>query len=818
MTRNPMSDEMQKITELFDNFRADKYPLDRYESIGRRGVRRLDGYEKASGRAIYTMDIKLPGMLYAKFLTSPYPNARIKSMNTSKAEAFPGVRGVLRFDDPELPDMANLGGHVPNLVTVFPRCAYFQGEEVGAMIAADTESIVDEALKLIEVEWDERPFVLDEEKAILKDAALANPELYPDGNHYNQGFFDIEQHGDVEQGFAEADEIIEFKAKRSANTWVGPERPCGVFRWNGEYPEVWLKQQHPLVSKRSIASWFGGIPMNRIQLHCPYQGASFGGWSHVAWMMGPYYCAALLAKRTGRPVKWLFSRREDFYGGEMDEGTYFFKVGAKRDGTITAVKGRAIVSNQWFPVFGAFHHLSENTRIPNIHATLDAVQVNKGPTLPVRCEQNSNCLSLTLIFEHVAAALGMDPLEIALKNDGAEGHDMDWLNQRKAEMEFPVRDSLRECIEKGKAAIEWDKKWHAPGTRRLPNGRMHGIAFTWTHEWEDSSGSSEIAIRIERGDGTANVLGMRCDIGLNAETTYCQIAADELGMKVEDVFYRPHIDPGFFTMTPDSSTNLSVNGFAIRNAARLLKRKILEVATKPRGETARGSFSPAFPGRKPDDLDIKDSVIFVKDDPSIRMSIADLVGPAGGEGPLCSQPEMGRGAQRSSFTEPLFACGYQVQQGAYASQRLRLCRQAHFMEVEVDPETGEVEVTRVVNVNDVGRVISWEGCEAQQYGGSYMAIGRGRSEEVIHDPVTGVMLNGNLLDYKIATLQDIGNIDTLLVETGMGYGPYGAIGIAEDVATVVPGLISPAVHNALGVWVENYPITPDQVLKALGKA
>jgi len=395
---------------------------------------------------------------------------------------------------------------------------------------------------------------------------------------------------------------------------------------------------------------------------------------------------------------------------------------------------------------------------------------------------------------------------------------MGWLNDRKADMGFQVRDSLRECVEKGKAAIEWDRKWHAPGSRRLPNGRMHGMAFAWTHEWEDSSGTGEIAIRIEREDGTANILGMRCDIGVNAETAYCQVAADELGMKIEDVFYRPHMDPGFFTMTPDSSTNMSVNAFVVRNAARILKKRILELATKPQGRTSRGSFPPAFPGLKPEDLDIKDSSIFVKRDPSIRMTIAELVGPAGGEGPLATQPEMGRGAQRSNFTEPLFAYGWQVQQGAYASVRPRLTRQAHFMEVEVDPETGEVGVTRVVNVNDVGKVVSWEGCEGQQYGGSFMAVGRGRSEEVIHDPATGVMLNGNLLDYKVATIQDIGSISTHLVETALGYGPYGIVGIAEDVATVVPGLIVPAVHNAIGAWVESLPVTPDQVLRALGKA
>jgi len=810
-------DEMRKISELFDNLRSDPYPLEDYDYIGRRGVRRLDGYEKATGQAVYTIDVQLPGMLVAKFLTSPYPHAKIVSMDTRKAEAYPGVRAVLRYDDPGLPGSADLGGHVPNAIPVLPQVAHFQGEEVGAVVAADTESIADEALRLIEVNWEERPFVVDTEEALKQTAPLANPEMYPGRNYYNEEFLDVERHGDVEQGFAEADQIVEFECKRLLHTWIGPERPCGVFRWNGEYPEVWVKQQRPQISKRVLASWFGGIPMNRIQVHCLYQGASFGGWSQVPWNMGGQYCAAVLSKRTGRPVKWIFNRREDFYGGAMDEGVYLFKVGAKKDGTITAVKGRAILSNQWFPVFGIVHHLLENTRIPHVYGKLEAVQVNKGINVPTRCEQNANALSLTLVFDHVAHALGLDPVEVALKNDGVEGHDLTWLNQRKAEMGFQTRDSLRECIEKGKAAIGWDEKWHPPGTRRLPNGRMHGLGFTWTHEWEDSAGSSEMAIRIERTDGTATIFGMRCDNGVNAETAYCQIAADELGMRMEDVHYRPQVDAGFFAMTPDSSTNMSVNGFAVRNVARLLKQKILEAATRPRGVTSRGSFPPLFPDRRPEDLDIRQSVIYVKNEPSVRMTMAELVGASGVEGPMVADPEMGKGSPRSNFTEPLFAYGWHVQQGAYSSQRLRLCRQAHFMEVEVDAETGEVEIVKVVNVNDVGKVISWEGCEGQQYGGTYMGAGRGRSEEVIYDPVTGVMLNGNLLDYKIATILDIGSVETHLVETGMGYGPYGVVGIGEDVATVVPALIGPAVFNALGVWIDSFPVTPDKVLKALGK-
>lgn len=815
MTKSKEDIDAEILGEM-DRIRADRYPLPEYNHIGRRGVRRVDGYEKASGKALYTMDVAIPGMLHMRFLTSPYAHARIISMDTRKAEKLSGVRSILRYDDPELPAFAELGGHGPTRAVVLPHIAHFQGEEVGAAVAADTEEIACLALKLIEVEWEERPFVLEVDKALESSAPLANPEVHPESNLYNEGWHDVEELGDVEKGLANADVVVEFTARRRLHTWIGPERPCGVFRWNGEYPEVWVKQQRPHIAKRVISTWFGGIPMNRILLHCLYQGASFGGWSQVAWNMGGTYCAALIARRTGRPVKWTFSRREDFYGGEMDEGMYRFTVGATKDGTILAVKGHAQLSNQYFPVFGFTTHFLENTKIPNVYGRLQALQVNKGVNVPTRCEQNPNCLSFTLVFDHIADALNLDPVDVALKNDGCHGHDMAWLETRKVEMGFSRKDSLKECVERGKLAIDWDSTWHAPGTKRLTNGRMHGIAFTWTHEWEDSAGSSEIAIRIERADGTATLLGMRCDNGVNAETSYCQVVADELGMRMEDVIYRAQTDVGFFAMTPDSSTNMSVNGSAIRNAARILKQQILEAATKPRGEGQRGSFEPAFPGRAADDLDIKESVIFVKSEPSLRMSLAEFAGTAGVAGPV-SREELG-GAGRAMWTPPLFAHSFHVQVGAYSHTRPRLCRQTHFMEVEVDTETGAVEVTKVVNVNDVGKVVSWETCEGQQYGGTIMGVSRGLTEEVVYDPATGVMLNGNLLDYKIATMRDVGRIDTIAVETGMGYGPYGLVGIGEDVATVIPALLGPAVHNALGVWVDDFPITPAKVLKALGKA
>ena len=167
-----MMDDLKVFDELemFDNMVFDKAPLERYNNIGKRGVRRLDGFEKASGRAIYTMDMQLPGMLYGRFFTSPYPHAAIMRMETGKAESLPGVRSVLRYDDPELPALADLGGHPPSSVPVLPKVAHFEGEEVGAFVVADTEDIAEEALRLIEVEWEVRPFLLHTEDALKPGA------------------------------------------------------------------------------------------------------------------------------------------------------------------------------------------------------------------------------------------------------------------------------------------------------------------------------------------------------------------------------------------------------------------------------------------------------------------------------------------------------------------------------------------------------------------------------------------------------------------------------------------------------------------------
>jgi xanthine dehydrogenase molybdenum-binding subunit len=240
---------------------------------------------------------------------------------------------------------------------------------------------------------------------------------------------------------------------------------------------------------------------------------------------------------------------------------------------------------------------------------------------------------------------------------------------------------------------------------------------------------------------------------------------------------------------------------------------LLELATST-VNVVEYDVPPAFPDMTPDDLDIKDSVIFVKADPAICKPVAEVVSDHDGSMSFFHP----YAAIQNTTHEPVYATAYH-RQGRMGTEpgRHRLCRQAHFCEVEVDVETGEVEVTRVVNVNDVGKALCPEAVEGQMYGGTYMGIGRNRSEEHVWDPATGVLLNGNLIDYKFSTFNDVGPIDTLIVETGMGYGAYGTVGIGEDVGTDLTFMLHGAIYNAIGKWVDDGPVTPDKVLKALNK-
>ena len=765
--------------------------LEEYNYIGKRGVRRLDGYVKVSGEALYTRDIELPGMLYAKPLRSPYAHARIKSMDTSKAEDLPGVKAILKHDDPELEGE----GYTSQWFTycrLLWGTAYFQEMPMGVAVCAESEEIVDEALRLIEIEWEVLPFVLGFEEALESGAPIAQEDLNPDNNVRSESLSEV---GDIEAGFAEADKVIEFRMYRRVNTYAGVEPQSCVARWQGDNLEVWVKHQCPYETQKYLSNFH---PMNKTRVNVVYQGAMFGGLAWDGYSTLFPRLGMILSKRTGKPVKVMYDGSH-FYGTGDEPGVYYLKVGAKNDGTITAVKVES------FGTRGSVGKMMTSTKIPNFYDHNIFPHMNKGPD---HCFRHGavGCNVQTVVFDHVAGELGLDPTEVALLNDGC-GPGMAWasaeLVDHRHDHGMEERHSLKECIDAGKAAIDRDNKWHPPGTKELHNGKMHGLAFTWTYEWSPTPGQTFGSVLI-RSDGTVSIFSRHTDFGVSTETTLSQIAADEIGMKYEDVNHVPFYDVGGDLQEDGGSGGLVSNSPTVVRASRKVKQQLLELALKPvPWSFSRPPRGPFFPGLEPEDLGVKDSVIFEKANPGNKFTVKEVVNASWGQ------------CMRDMANEPVMAWDWSP---PLPGVHYYMCRQTHFMEVEVDTETGQVEITKVVNVNDVGKVINPEAAEAQQYGGTYMGLGRSGFEEEVYDPQTGAVLNDNLGFYPIPTLNDIGPIETILVETGLGYGPYGLCGIGEDIGACCTALFTPAVYNAIGKWVDDSPVTAERVLKALGKA
>lgn len=410
-----------------------------------------------------------------------------------------------------------------------------------------------------------------------------------------------------------------------------------------------------------------------------------------------------------------------------------------------------------------FNMIREHLKCPNVRSKERSLWQNAPYVTSFRCERNEPCFVHNTVLDWVADELGMDPTEVALVNSNDPGH------------------GLKECIEKGKEAIGWDEKWHLSGAKTLPNGKMHGIGFAWSFEWGCAGSTASAALRV-CPDGTAQVIGAMSDVGCAPETTYAMIAAEALGMRLEDVYMQlSGQDVGYTMQAASCSTCLCANGTVVKEVAEKAKVMLLERAA-PQFEVA------------PDELDIKDSVIYVKSAPENTLPIASLFW-----------------GESSDLTASVTSHGTPSERPPYELY------QAHFCEVEVDTETGEWKLKKTVLVNDVGTAIYPDSVNGQQYGGFIMGIGRDLGEELIYDSMTGVLLNGNFLDYKIATMLDCGSIEPYIKESGLGLGPFGSVGIGEDLAVLAMPLISNAIYNAIGVRINELPVTPDKVLKALGK-
>jgi CO/xanthine dehydrogenase Mo-binding subunit len=524
-----MGDHTFEVSPEF--LRWDGEPPYEWNAIGKSGLKHVDADEKVQGTAIYTRDIIVPNMLYAKPLVSPYAHAEIKNIDTTKAEALRGVIKVLTWKTPELelllesaaailPPGASsfLGESGPPL----PGYATYEGQPCGAIVIAESEDIADEGVRLLEVEWEELPFVLDPDAALEEGAPIADPENNPEDNILVP--YTTEEIGDVDAGFKEADGIAEFSTSRAYNTYAGVEAGSSVARMLGNQLEVWIHTQE--VSNTSKVSTLCGIPVNMLNAHGPYGGGTYGHGKVPGASCAPL--AVLSAMLTRRPVKFLYDAAvSHFYGGSDDYGKSNIKVGFKNDGTITAVQAdfrqgdghdNAIFSSN-------IYYLFDSTSIPNIQGTWIHAQTNQGATSATRCEGLASANLYSMVMNRVAAELNMDATEVALKNDGNCGDGSDWLDDYKARHGFPARDSLTECMDVGRKAADWDNKLHAAGTKKLANGKMHGIGCNWLHGWHNhESQTCDCTIEICH-DGTVRILGQYCDTGVSGPSAYCQIVA-----------------------------------------------------------------------------------------------------------------------------------------------------------------------------------------------------------------------------------------------------------------------------------------------------
>jgi CO/xanthine dehydrogenase Mo-binding subunit len=800
---------------------------------------RHDASDKLSGQAVFTRDLNFPGMLYAKILTSPYAHAKITSMDTRKAEALTGVRDILKFDDPDIALENTTGGYCAaayNILTL-PDTSDFYQHPMGVVVVADSEEICDRALRLIDIRWEERPFILDMEESLKPGAPQIMPEvlrLNRQAKEPNTLKTRTTEIGDIQKGFSEADKIFEYTITRAHNTVAGVEAMACVVQWRGDFLDIWphhTAHMQPVLSSPSnlnqglsgVAIGYG-IPQpdpnpnatgrakplapicehNKITVTVPYQGAWYGGIAWLGYSTAFIRMAAILAKRAkNRPVKLLFDE-SNFYVNGDDAAIYRCKVGAQKDGTITAC--------DWH-VVGPFEELHiekthESTGIPNMRNTQEWALINQGHHICFRHGSHC-CVPHHVMFSRVAAEFGLDPTEVALKNDGCKGHYWDWVTQYQKENGFPQRQSLKEIIKLGKEAIGWDQKWHAAGVRKLPNGRLHGLGFVHINEWSWIAGRMFGCLILREGKLT--IVGLRADFGMDTESAFRHCVASEAGLRYEDIVVQQQRSDAnsYVFWVPGGSMGISQTTPQLVVAARELKRKILNYAIRPPSApmipgAKLGPSQSIFQGKNIEDLDVKDGYVFEKANPNNRRSVKEVAASFWGEDPAIIHP-----------TVPGIS-GLTLN-GKPHPEMYIMSRQAHFIEVEVDDETGEVMVTSLVCVNDVGHLFNRRGAEAQQYGGAIMGLGRSATEEKVYCPRTGVGLNFDNIGYRIGTMNDYPSVQCIINESHLGYSSYGACGVGEDTGASLSGITAGAIYNATGKWALDYPLTPDKVLKALGK-
>ena len=743
-----------------------------FNVLGKSHVR-VDAFDKVTGHSIYAGDVYLPEMLMCKVLTSPRSHARIVSVDTSEAEALPGVRGVITGKD--FPDVFFGSGALRDRRVMARDEVFYVGEPVAA-VAADDEITAVEALSLIRVEYEDLDAVVDPVASLTGSSTVVHPDLEDfEGYGFALGgnnctMLDADR-GDVDAAFSDANHIIEetYHTQPINQGFLEPMACVANVEANGRLT-VWASTQGPYQVRQQLASVLN-MPIGNIKIIAMEMGGGFGAKLRLALEAFP----AMLAMKTHQPVKLVNTREETFtLNGPRLETNIYLKTAVTNDGKITAREARSIFDVGAYlgagPNSGVGHGLGAYN-IPNFRLRSYGVYTNK---VYVGSYRASGVADMTFAVEshmdEIAHKLGIDPLEFRRRNALEEG-DIGVSGAR-----IP-RHGLAEVMDalEGKMDLPRANRGtvHDSGNERMARGV--GIAVG---EWRSGSGPSTASISLNE-DGTVGLLTGSVDIS-GSDTSLAQIAAEVLGLELEQVIVaKRDTDLAPFTGPSGGSRIVYSQGKAVEMAAGDARDKLLALAADRLGVQA-------------DALECEGGTVYVMDNPPqsiglgqlARMSLSSRGGPIVGTASLSSMPY-----------NPVFNA-----QGA---------------EVIVDRETGQIKVTRFVQAQDVGLAVNPMGVEGQLEGGAMQGIGRALSEEILIDPNTGQVRNPSLATYLMPLAIDMPEFENVLVEVPSEDGPFGLRAVAEPPGFGPPAAIANAIFDAVGVRIRTLPLSPERVLAAM---
>jgi xanthine dehydrogenase YagR molybdenum-binding subunit len=722
---------------------------------------RIDAYERVSGAAVYTLDLQLPGMLHAAVVRCPHAHARVKRVDTSRAEAMPGVRGVLTAATPGAAVPWYQGREGPLSMLFDPHCRQ-EGEEVAAVVA-DTVLQAHDAAHAVVVEYEVLPFVVDAERALAAEA----PKVFEWGNRIGQPR--RYARGDVDAGFAAADAVVEMTFRTPVQMHTPMEVHASVAQWDGDRLTVWDSTQGVYAIRDALAATFK-LPLAAVRVIGRYMGGGFG----AKLELGKYTAIAVLfARRLGRPVKAALTREETFLvAGNRPSNVIWLKAGAKRDGTLTALDARLMGPAGAYPTGAtSAYQIGDLYTCASVRYETTHVLINAGRARAFRAPGFPSCnWALEQVIDALAGKLGIDPIELRLKNIPAVSQ----LNDNQPY----TSTGLAECLREGAKAFGWSAARRA----RTDAGHLRRGVGVAAGMWGYGGEPNATAIVTLYADGSVNLNTGASDLGTGTKTVLAMVVAEELGVPLARIQVE-HADTATTKYSPASggSQTVLVNSPAVRAAALEVKRQLLEIA-------ARQLEKPVA------DLSVRDGAVVAAGEGGAKVPFSDLK--------TLGQSEMlvGLGTRHS-----------------HPEGKHGLPFAAQFAEVEVDTRTGAVRVVRFLAAQDSGRVMNRFTYDNQTFGGVIQGLGFALTEERVLDRQTGRMVNANWHDYQIPTILDTPEApETLPIDPrDTECNTVGCKGLGEPAHIPSASAIANAIFDATGVRPLEAPVTPMRLLQLL---